>query len=118
LKGNCRLQNANWHGGEGELAMKIPVRVVTVPGNKFEARAGEPFSFTAEGASRDEALRRLREKISGSIAAGEVVSLDVPGDEHPWEPFAGTLRDEQLFNDWQQAIADRRREVDSDPDAP
>jgi hypothetical protein len=37
---------------------------------------------------------------------------------NPWLEGAGMFRDDPLFDDWQRAIAEYRREVDANPDAP
>ena len=47
-----------------------------------------------------------------------------PGDRgllegvNPWLEAAGMFRDDPLFDAWQQAIAEYRREADADADAP
>ena len=38
-------------------------------------------------------------------------------DNHPWLPAIGIFQNDQLFEDWQQAIQDYRRSVDEDPEA-
>ncbi len=85
--------------------MEIPVLIEPVLGDGYRATGGEPFAVSAEGATRDEALARLRHLIAGRFSAGaEVVALQIPAASHPWEPFAGMLRDEPLFDEWQRAI--------------
>jgi hypothetical protein len=37
---------------------------------------------------------------------------------NPWVRGAGMFRDDPLFDQWQAAIAESRREVDQDPEAP
>ncbi len=47
--------------------MQIPVLVERVKGNGFRARGTEPFAVSARGASREEALAKLRARSrSGS----------------------------------------------------
>lgn len=99
--------------------MQIPVLVEPSPGKGFRAKGIEPFNITAEGSTREEALRRLEELIARRVAAGaEIMSLELPTKEHPWAPFAGTLKDEPLADDWIQAMADYRKKVDADPESP
>jgi predicted RNase H-like HicB family nuclease len=99
--------------------MDIPVLIEPVSGNGFRAKGGEPFALTAEGSTPAEALQRLRELIARRIDAGAmVVSLQVPSGEHPWAPFAGTLKGHPLLEEWKQAMAERRRQIDTDPDVP
>jgi predicted RNase H-like HicB family nuclease len=99
--------------------MQIPVLVERDPGKGYRAKGVEPFNITAEGSTREEALRRLAELIAHHIAAGaEIVSLDLPTTEHPWAPFAGTLKDEPLAEAWEQAMAEYRRNIEADLEAP
>jgi hypothetical protein len=99
--------------------VEIPILIEPVTGNGYRASGGEPFALAAEGATREEALQKLRELIQDRMAAGaEVVSLDVPPGRHPWSSFAGMLRDDSLFGAWKQAMAEYRRKMDEDPDVP
>jgi hypothetical protein len=99
--------------------MQIPVLVERLPGKGFRARGGEPFALAAEGATRDEAVERLQEMIDQRIRAGaEVRTLEVSGSDHPWLRLAGTLKDEPLFDEWQQAIGEYRHQRDNDLDVP
>ncbi|MBY0525080.1 MAG: hypothetical protein K2R98_16870 [Gemmataceae bacterium] len=96
--------------------MQIPVVVEQVAGNGYRARAGEPFAVTVEGATHAEALEKLRESIEGRIAAGiQVVSLEIPTTDDPWLAMRGIFKDDPLFDEWQRAIAEYRRQVDQDP---
>jgi hypothetical protein len=95
--------------------MEIPVLIEPVAGNGYRAKTGEPLALAAEGATADEAIRTLQGLIAQRLAHGaRIVSVTVP-EEHPWLRFAGTLKDDPLFDEWQQAIAERRREMDNDP---
>jgi predicted RNase H-like HicB family nuclease len=99
--------------------MHIPVLVEPVAANGFRALAGGPFGFTAEGATREEAVQNLRQQIQSHLAAGgQLLSLEVPEPQHPLAPFAGMFQDNPLFDEWQQAIAEMRRREDEDLDVP
>jgi predicted RNase H-like HicB family nuclease len=99
--------------------MQIPVLIEGVPGKGYRAKGVEPFGMTAEGPTREEALRRLKELIASQVAAGaEIASIELPVTEHPWASFAGTLKDEPLAEDWDQAMAEYRAKVEADPDSP
>jgi hypothetical protein len=99
--------------------MRIPVLIKPVPGIGFQARAGEPFAFTAEGPTREDALQRLREVITQQFDSGaEVRFLDVPEADHPWLPFAGMFKDDPLVEEWKQIMAERRREADAELELP
>jgi hypothetical protein len=89
--------------------MEIAVLLEPVPGKGYRARGGEPFAIEAEGPTKEEALRRLRELIASRIDAGaELVSLNVPASENPWVSFAGMFKDDPLFDKWQVAMTERR----------
>lgn len=99
--------------------MKIPVLVIPVEKDRFEARAGEPFRTSAEGQTRDEAMGKLQAQIAESITSGaEVREIDVPTGTNPWLGVVGMYQNGPLFDEWQQAIAENRRQIDTDPDAP
>lgn len=98
--------------------MEIPVLIEPVAENGFRATDGQPFGLEAEGATADEALYRLQEKIAERLRAGaQVTSITVPA-ENPWLRLAGTLKDDPLLEEWKRAIAERRKEIDEDPDIP
>jgi hypothetical protein len=99
--------------------MEIPVLIEPVSGNGYRARGTEPFALTGEGNTPEEALQNLRVLLQDHLAQGsKVVGLEVFPAEHPWAPFAGSLRDDPLLAQWRQAMADNRRNRDEDPDVP
>jgi predicted RNase H-like HicB family nuclease len=99
--------------------MQIPVLVEPVTGNGYRAQSPEPFAFTVEGATPEEAMQKLRELVAGRIAAGaRVLPLEVPPSEHPLAPCAGWLRGDPMLDAWKQAMAEYRRKMDEDPDVP
>jgi len=97
--------------------MQIPILVERVKGNGYRARGKDPFAISARGATREEALAKLRAKIRTRLKDGaEIVGLEVEPQPHPLAEFAGMFKDDPLFDDWQNAIAAYRRQVDNDPD--
>ena len=97
--------------------MQIPVLVERVKGNGYRARGKDPFAVSARGATREEALAKLRAKIQTRLKNGtEIVGLEIDQRPHPLAEFAGMFKDDPLFNDWQHAIAAYRSQVDNDPD--
>lgn len=98
--------------------MKIPILIEPIANDGFRATGGPPFEVTAHGATREEALARLREAIDHRMGEGSVlVPLEIDtSEENPWTAVAGMFRDEPLFDEWQEAIAEDRRKVDEDPD--
>src|SRR5262245_59850494 len=96
----------------GGDAVEIPVLIEPVAGNGYRARGGEPFALCAEGATRAEALEKLRDQVRARLAAGaDLVALAVPPPGHPWQPFAGMFPKDPLIDDWKQAVAEYRRQV-------
>ena len=100
--------------------MEIPVLIEPVPSKGFRARNGEPFGLTAEGATREEALQKLRELVARRIADGaELISVEVGPFQHPWDRFVGTWADDDpLIAQWEKEVEAYRREVDEDPNIP
>ena len=94
--------------------MDIPVLIEPCEG-RFRAKG---FDLTAEGATRSEALKRLREVIEQRISAGaEITTLRVPEDEHPLAPFAGTLDPaDPLVAQWKEAMTEWRRQKEAEED--
>ena len=98
--------------------MKIPVLIEPIANDGFRATGGPPFEVTAQGTTPEEALARLREAIDRRMAVGSVlVPLEITTtEENPWIAVAGIFRDDPLFDEWQEAIAEYRRKVDEDED--
>ena len=99
--------------------MEIRVAIERVAGNGYRARGGELFPFTAEGETREQALAKLQALIEERLKSGtEVVTLQVDGGQQSaWQAMAGMFKDDPLFDEWQKAIEEYRREVDEDPNA-
>src|SRR5437016_4595155 len=99
--------------------MQIPILIEPVAGNGYRARGGEPLALTAEGASQEEALANLKEKLQVRLCNGAVVvPLDLPLHSHPLAEFAGMFKDDPLLKEWKKSMAAYRRKVDKDADKP
>ena len=97
--------------------MQIPILIEPVSGNGFRSSGGESFALSAEGATRDEVIAKLREQLHARLQGGsELISLEMPEIEHPLKPFAGMFANDPLFEDWQQSIREYRKQVETDPD--
>jgi hypothetical protein len=98
--------------------MKIPILVEPIENAGYRATSGPPLAATAEGATRDEALARLREEINRRMADGAIVMpLDIiTTDENPLLAYAGMFRNDPLFDEWKAAIEEYRRKVDEEGD--
>ncbi|QEH31550.1 hypothetical protein OJF2_00150 [Aquisphaera giovannonii] len=96
--------------------MRIPVLIERVAGDGFRARGGDPLSLCAEGRTEEEAVARLRDLIEDRLAVGaKLISLDVGSADHPHAPIPGWDADDPLFDEWQEAMREYRRQVEDDP---
>ncbi len=96
--------------------MQIPVLVERVKGNGYRARGTEPFAVSAKGASREEALAKLRTKIQSRLKKGtELVALELGAPAPGWMEFAGMFKDDPHIDDWIQSMAEYRQQVEDDP---
>ena len=110
--------------------MDIPILIQPVAGKGFVATA-PAFGWSAEGATADEALQRIRKQLADATTHGQVAIIAVPNGtgrvttqaivnppkpgENPWLHLAGTLPDDELTARFQQAVEEYRRQTDDDP---
>jgi predicted RNase H-like HicB family nuclease len=99
--------------------MEIPILIENLDGNGYRARAGEPFSLSAEGATTEEARVRLKQAIAERLASGalQLSTINLPGpppEKHSAHLFAGWLPDDELTREWLAIMAEKRREADQD----
>ena len=101
--------------------MEIPVLIEPLSPQGFRARSGEPLALTAEGATSEEALEKLRELADERIAGGRLVALEVStsAPANPWLRMAGIWqKDDPLIEEWRKLMEENRRAADADPDYP
>jgi hypothetical protein len=99
--------------------MQIAVLVEPMAGNGFRATGAEPFAVSAEGATRQEALDRLKDEVQARLrGGGEIVTLEIMPEPHPLAKYAGMLPDDELTKDWEAAMAEYRRKIDEGPEIP
>jgi len=99
--------------------VQIPVLVQRVKGNGYRARGKEPFALSATGATRKEALAKLRAKVEARLKNGaELVGLEVGAQPHPLAEFAGMFKDEPMFEDVLRIMAENRKKMDADANIP
>src|SRR5271155_513714 len=99
--------------------MQIPVLVERLKGNGFRARGKDPFILSAKGATREEALTKLRAKIQTRLKNGtEIVGLEVNVQAHPVAEFAGMFKDDPDFEDVLKIMADSRKRMNEDRNVP
>jgi predicted RNase H-like HicB family nuclease len=98
--------------------VQIPILIERLARNGYRASSAEPFKVSAKGATREEALAKLRAKIDDRLEKGkEIVGLEVGLSPHPWMEFAGMFKDDPWIPDWKRSVEEYRRKVDEDPDA-
>ena len=99
--------------------MQLLILIERVAGNGYRARGGEPLPLVAEGATREEALTRLKEQMQARLRDGtELISLDVGAAPHPLSEFAGMFKEDPYFDEVLEIMADNRRKMDRDPKVP
>ena len=97
--------------------MQIAVLVEPLNGTGFRATSTRPFDIITEGPTREEALKKLQDELQAKISNGaEVVLLDVPAEPNPWLKIAGMYKDDSMFEEWKQAMAEYRDQVEKDDD--
>jgi hypothetical protein len=97
--------------------MQIPVLLERLKGNGYRARGKEPFALSARGATREEALAKLRAKIEKRLKNGtELVGMEVGQQPHPWLEFAGMFDpDDPWIAEWEKSMAEYRQQVEDAP---
>ena len=94
--------------------MQIPILIEPIEGDRYRARAGEPFALSAEGRNKHEAFKQLEQLIRQRISAGaELMALEVPL-AHPLSLTHGIMKNHPLADELQAAIAENRRREDAD----
>jgi hypothetical protein len=95
--------------------VQIPVLVERLNKDGYRAWGKEPFAVSARGATRDEALAKLRAKIQKRLKNGtEIVGLEVGQSRHPLEEFAGMYKDDPDFADVLKIMEEKRRAMDEE----
>jgi hypothetical protein len=98
--------------------MQIAVLVERVKGNGYRASGKEPFAVSARGATREEALAKLRAKIHTRLKNGmDIVGLEVGSQPDPWMEFAGMFKGDPWIDDWKNSVDEYRQKVEEDPDS-
>lgn len=99
--------------------MQIPTLLEPIAGRGFRAQCGSPVAISVEAATREDALQQLQAQVMHRIANGaELLPLEIPVADHPWEPFAGDLQNDPLLKEWSAAMAEYRAEFDRTSSSP
>jgi hypothetical protein len=99
------------------FAVQIPVLVEPLPdGRGFRARSGEPLAMSAEGPTKDEAMRELQKLANGRLGGdAEIIPMEVKSG-NPWIDLAGFLPDDDVTRRWQDILRENRRKANESPD--
>jgi predicted RNase H-like HicB family nuclease len=100
--------------------MRIPVLLKKTARNGYRAKGLEPFAVSAKGATREEALAKLRVKIEERLKKGEeeLVEIEVGTPVHPWMEFAGMFKGDPWIDDWKQSVEEYRKKVNEEDELP
>jgi hypothetical protein len=79
-------------------------------------RAEGPFSLNAEGATRDEALDKLKTLIANRMSQGsELVDLETDDFVAAWKKSAGIYKNDPHMAEYRKFLEEHRAEVEADP---
>jgi predicted RNase H-like HicB family nuclease len=98
--------------------MQIPILVEPLTNNGYRATCGPPLAVSAEGATRADAVDKLklllRERLSNGV---EIVAAEIPARvvENPWVKYAGMFKDDPMFDEVLEIMKENRRKDDEDP---
>jgi hypothetical protein len=99
--------------------MRIPILIEPIAESRYRATGGVPFVDSVEADSPEAAIAKLQAAIEARLSGGgRIASLDLSASENPWLEGAGIFRSDPLFDEWQGAVQEYRREANLDPDAP
>jgi hypothetical protein len=94
--------------------MQILILIEPIEGDRYRARAGEPFALSAEGGTKLEAYRKLEEMIFQRLrAGGELFVLELSAADQG-QLCAGSLKNHPLFDEWVAIMAENRRREDGE----
>lgn len=97
--------------------MELAVLIEPLATGGYRATSPPPLACSAEGATAEEAFAKLQQLVEGRLAVGaKVVPMTVRSDVHPIAKSAGVFKDNPLFDEWQAAIAEYRRQRDAELD--
>lgn len=99
--------------------MQIPILVEPVADSGFRAKSGEPLPLSADGATADEAVGKLRASLDRQLQLGKrLLAIDI-GSDNPWLAMAG-IHDpnDPLIQQWKKEMAAYREEIEDDPNRP
>ncbi len=104
-----------------DKSYKLTYDVVIETENEGSVRATVWGSLDcqAEGATREEALAKVRQLLIERLSKAEIFKMEIelPKPEHPWKKFAGMFKDDPYFDEVLADIEAFRRERDAEMEA-
>lgn len=103
--------------------MTYYVTVENGAANRYTATVIGWPNCVAEGATREEAITRVKRRFIDRLKQVEIVPIEIEStlanpiehsDEHPWARFAGMYENNPLFDEVLEAIQAYRRAIDED----
>jgi len=97
----------------------IQVLIEPLANNGFRATSGAPLAESVEAPTREAALAKLKDQLGKRLGNGaELVSVELspPAEKNPWVNFAGMFKDNPMFDEVLEIMAESRRKEDADPD--
>ena len=92
--------------------MSLTVLIEPSLSGGFRAATGGPIPMEVHAASRDEALDKIKSMLRLRAADGAVFLDLESSNDHAFSDRIGFLKDEPLFDEWQQAIQEYRDQDD------
>lgn len=100
--------------------MRVPVMIERVAENGFRASGAVPFTFSVEGATRDEVVQKVRQIIESKMESGsEIIDLAIPEHDNPWLKMAGMWeKNDPLVQEWKEIMRENRLKDEEGSDNP
>lgn len=93
--------------------MHVLILIEPIDGERFRAKAGEPFGLSAEGKTAEEAAQNLKITLRDRLQTGSRLALLDLGNGSPSAPAPLHLEplpdDDWFFKTMQEAIAENRQ---------
>ena len=99
--------------------MTVEVFIEQLPSGGYRATVLGSLGGTAEGATEQQALARLRQLTQDRLTQGKIVVLDLaqPAPTNPWLAMSERFCDDAMLDEVDEAIAAYRRELDEADEA-
>src|SRR5438034_658206 len=97
--------------------MGIAILTEPKPGGGFRAISSGPLPLETEGKTRESARNKLKDLIQKRLEAGVQIETIEVAESDPWLRYAGDLKDDPLYDEWQDEIKRYRAKRDAEDSA-